>query len=83
MYTYLPKGVCTTKVDFEVKDNKIFNVNFKGGCSGNLLGIGRLIDGMDINDAHARLNGIKCGYKNTSCPDQLAKAIYELVIAKP
>lgn len=82
MYTFLPKGVCTTKVDFDVKDNKIFNVSFKGGCSGNLLGISSLIEGMDINEVFRRLNGIKCGYKNTSCPDQLSKAIHELVMKK-
>ena len=82
MYTFLPEGVCSSRVEFDVKDNKIVDVCFTGGCSGNLQGIASLIDGMDVNEAFIRLNGIKCGYKNTSCPDQLSKAIYELVIKK-
>ena len=74
---YKTKGVCSQKIDFEVKDNKVYNVKFLGGCNGNLQGIGALIEGMDIDEAISRLAGIRCGFKNTSCPDQLASALME------
>ncbi len=72
---YKTKGVCSQKIDFEVRDNKVYNVKFLGGCNGNLQGIGALVEGMDIDEAIARLSGIRCGFKNTSCPDQLALAL--------
>ncbi len=72
---YKTKGVCSQKIDFEVRDNKVYDVKFLGGCNGNLQGIGALVEGMDIDEAIARLSGIRCGFKNTSCPDQLANAL--------
>ena len=74
---YRPRGVCSQEINFEIEDNKVKNVSFIGGCSGNLQGIGRLIEGMDVNEAISRIEGIRCGYKATSCPDQLAKALKE------
>lgn len=74
---YKPKGVCSREIDFEIDDHKVRNVSFIGGCSGNLQGIGRLIEGMDVNEAISRIEGIHCGSKATSCPDQLAKALKE------
>ena len=74
---YRPRGVCSQEINFEIEDNKVKNVSFLGGCSGNLQGIGRLIEGMDVNEAISRIEGIRCGYKATSCPDQLAKALKE------
>ncbi|MBE5934874.1 MAG: TIGR03905 family TSCPD domain-containing protein [Lachnospiraceae bacterium] len=69
------KGTCSTKIQFDVIDNKVTSVSFTGGCNGNLKGISSLIEGMDINEAIKRLEGITCGFKSTSCPDQLATAL--------
>lgn len=74
---YRPKGVCSQSIDFDIEDNKVKNVSFVGGCSGSLQGISRLIEGMDVNEAISRIEGIRCGFKSTSCPDQLAKALKE------
>lgn len=74
---YRPKGVCSQSIDFDIEDNKVKNVSFVGGCSGNLQGISRLIEGMDVDEAISRIEGIRCGFKSTSCPDQLAKALKE------
>ena len=74
---YTPKGVCSQKIHFDIVDHKVRNVSFRGGCNGNLQGISRLIDGMDVDEAISRLDGIRCGFKTTSCPDQLAKALKE------
>ena len=74
---YRPKGVCSQSIDFDIEDNKVKNVSFVGGCSGNLQGISRLIEGMDVNEAISRIEGIRCGFKSTSCPDQLAQALKE------
>lgn len=76
--SYRPKGVCSQLMDVEVENGKIVSVDIKGGCSGNLQGISRLVQGMDVNEAISKLEGIRCGFKNTSCPDQLAKALKEL-----
>ena len=73
--TYKTKGVCSQKIDFEIVDNKVTNVQFMGGCNGNTQGVARLVEGMDVNEAITRLEGITCGPKSTSCPDQLAKAL--------
>ena len=62
-------------ISFEVEDNKVSNVQFFGGCNGNLKGIGSLVEGMNIDEVIARVEGIKCGMKSTSCPDQLAQAL--------
>lgn len=69
------QGVCSREINFEVKDNKVVNVEFVGGCAGNTQGVARLIEGMNIDDAIARMEGIHCGPRPTSCPDQLAKAL--------
>ncbi|HJD02088.1 MAG TPA: TIGR03905 family TSCPD domain-containing protein [Candidatus Mediterraneibacter excrementavium] len=74
---YTPKGVCSQNIHFDIVDHKVRNVSFRGGCNGNLQGISRLIDGMDVDEAISRLDGIRCGFKATSCPDQLAKALKE------
>lgn len=82
MYEYKTKGVCSKGITFAVKDDKIINVEFDNGCTGNLKGIGTLVEGMEINDVVNKLKGIDCGGKGTSCPDQLARAIEELVTTK-
>ena len=74
-YTYKTKGTCSQMISFEIEDNKVKNVSFLGGCNGNLKGIGALVEGMDIDDVISRVEGIKCGMKATSCPDQLAQAL--------
>lgn len=76
---YRPQGVCSQQIHFDIIDNKVRNVSFVGGCTGNLQGISRLIDGMDVNEAISRIEGIRCGFKSTSCPDQLAKALKSAV----
>ena len=68
-------GVCSSSIEFDVKDNKITNVHFIGGCSGNTQGVARLIEGMDVDEAISRIDGIHCGARPTSCPDQLARAL--------
>ena len=74
-YTYKTKGTCSQMISFEVEDNKVKNVQFFGGCNGNLKGIGKLVEGMDIDEVISRVEGICCGMKATSCPDQLAQAL--------
>lgn len=74
---YKTSGVCSREINFEVVDGKLHNVSYVGGCNGNLQGIGRLVEGMDIDEAIKRLEGIRCGFKSTSCPDQLSKALKE------
>ena len=78
MYIYKTSGVCSTETHIDVKDDKIENVNFVRGCAGNLLGISSLVKGMNVNDAIDKLQGIQCGSKGTSCPDQLAKALLSM-----
>ncbi len=77
--TFKPQGVCSQKIDFEIEDGKVTNVHFLGGCNGNTQGISRLIEGMDVKEAISRLEGIQCGFKGTSCPDQLAKALKQAI----
>lgn len=72
---YKTSGTCSQLIDFEVEDDVIKSVAFTGGCNGNLKGISALVSGMKIDDAISKLKGIKCGMKNTSCPDQLARAL--------
>ena len=74
-YTYYPRGVCSQRMDLEVEDGVIRRVEVLGGCSGNLQGISRLVVGMRAEEAIRRMEGIRCGGKPTSCPDQLAKAL--------
>ncbi len=74
-YQYRTQGTCSEMIEFEIVDGKLHNVQFYGGCHGNLQGIGKLVEGMDANEVIAKLGEIRCGYKDTSCPDQLSKAI--------
>ena len=74
-YEYKTKGTCSSRILFDIEDGKLRNVEYIGGCSGNLQGIGRLVEGMPVDEVISRLRGIRCGYKPTSCPDQLAIAL--------
>ena len=74
-FEYKTKGTCSQHILFEVEEGKLKNVQFIGGCNGNLKGIGSLVDGMEIDDVISRLEGTTCGMKSTSCPDQLAQAL--------
>lgn len=74
-YEYKTKGTCSQRILFEIEDNKLMNVEFIGGCNGNLQGISKLVEGMDVDEVIARIEGIHCGMKPTSCPDQLAAAL--------
>ncbi len=72
---YTTRGVCSRSIEFDVVDNKVTGVKFEGGCSGNTQGVAALVEGMDVQEAIRRMKGIKCGFKPTSCPDQLAAAL--------
>ena len=74
---YKTSGTCSSAIDFEVEDGIVKNVKFIGGCNGNTQGISKLVEGMPVDEVISRLEGIKCGFKSTSCPDQLAKALQE------
>lgn len=74
-FSYTPTGVCSKLINIEVEDGIVKNVEYIGGCNGNLKGIGALVKGMKVQDVIGRLENIKCGFKNTSCPDQLAQAL--------
>ncbi len=74
-HIYRPRGVCSSRMSVEIEDGIIRNVTISGGCSGNLQGISKLVVGMDANEAISRMEGIKCGMKQTSCPDQLSLAL--------
>jgi len=75
MNSYKTDGVCSTEIKFEIDDNKIIDVEFVSGCNGSLKGIGLLIKGMDVEDVIERVKGTTCKHKDTSCPDQLARAL--------
>ena len=79
MYEYKTQGVCAQKINFDIVDTDgrkvVSNVKFTGGCNGNTQGVARLVEGMEVHEAISRMEGIKCGFKATSCPDQLALAI--------
>ena len=72
---YKTRGTCSREISFDVVDNKVTNVRFLGGCSGNTKGVSALVEGMDVNEAIKRMDGIDCAGRGTSCPDQLAKAL--------
>ena len=76
-YEYKTKGTCSQRILFEIEDGIISNVQFIGGCNGNLKGISSLVEGMDVDEVIKRVEGIHCGMKPTSCPDQLATALKE------
>ena len=77
-YEYKTKGTCSQKIFFDLENGKVTNVQFLGGCNGNLKGIAALVEGMDMDEVISRVEGIRCGMKNTSCPDQLAQALKEV-----
>lgn len=76
-YEYKTKGTCSQRIFFDVEEGKVKNVQFVGGCNGNLKGIAALVEGMSVEEVISRVEGIRCGMKATSCPDQLAKALKE------
>ncbi len=78
-YRYKTRGVCSREILFDVEDGKVCNVRFVGGCNGNTQGIAKLVDGMDANEVVARLRGVSCNGRGTSCPDQLATAITQAI----
>lgn len=74
-FEYTPKGVCSRKFTIQVEDGKIGDIAIVGGCSGNLQGLAALLKGMQVEEAIQRMEGIRCGFKSTSCPDQMAQAL--------
>ena len=74
-FSYKPQGVCSRALDFEIEDGVVKNVSFMGGCNGNLKGIAALCEGKPVQEIIDALSGIRCGFKQTSCPDQLARAL--------
>ena len=74
-YEYNPQGVCSKKIEFDIVDGKLSNVKYTGGCDGNLKAVSKLVEGMEVEEVIKRCKGIKCGFKNTSCTDQLVKAL--------
>ena len=79
MYNYRTKGTCSSNIELEVEDGIIKDIAFWGGCNGNLQGISKLVIGQRAEDVIPKIEGIRCGYKNTSCPDQLAKALKQAI----
>lgn len=77
-YSYRTSGTCSSQIDLEVEDGILKEVHFIGGCNGNLKGISALVKGMKVEEVISRLEGIRCGYKSTSCPDQLCQALKTL-----
>lgn len=80
--TYRTSGTCSREINIEVEDGKIKSVKFVGGCHGNTQGISRLVEGMPVEEVIAKLKGIRCGFKPTSCPDQLARALEKYLSEK-
>ncbi len=78
-YTYTPTGVCSRKFEIDLDGNKIKSIKVIGGCPGNTIGLAKLLEGMDVNEAISKLKGIKCGMRSTSCPDQIAKALEKII----
>lgn len=74
-FTYAPKGVCSTKITFDIENNIITNIEFTGGCNGNLKAVSKLCDGMTVDEIEKKLSGNTCGWRDTSCADQFAKAV--------
>ena len=74
-HSYKTRGTCSRQIDFEIENGMVKNVSFFGGCNGNLKGIGALVEGRPAEEVIALLKGMRCGFKNTSCPDQLAQAL--------
>lgn len=74
-YSFRPSGVCARAISFEIDGDVVKNIVFSGGCSGNTQGVAALAEGMTVSEITEKLSGIRCGFKHTSCPDQLAKAV--------
>ena len=74
-YTYKTSGTCSQQIIFDIEEGKVHNLHFIGGCNGNLQGIGKLVEGMNVDEVISRVEGISCGGRPTSCPDQLARAL--------
>lgn len=81
-YEYKPRGVCSQNISFDIEDGIVKNLEFRGGCNGNLQGIAMLVEGMPVDKVVERLQGIRCGFRATSCPDQLSKALTEALSKK-
>lgn len=81
-YTLYPKGVCSTQIDLDVTDGKIHNLSYTGGCNGNLKALGAMCEGASAEEVIRRLSGITCGYKATSCSDQLARLLQDAIKKK-
>ena len=82
-YSYTTHGTCSRRIDFDIDDdNTVHNVHFTGGCNGNLAGISSIVEGMDAEEIIDRFDGIRCGFKQTSCPDQFAEALREALEKK-
>ena len=81
-YTLYPKGVCSTQIDLDVTDGKIYNLSYTGGCNGNLKALGAMCEGASAEEVIRRLSGITCGYKATSCSDQLARLLKDAMKKK-
>ena len=75
MHSYTPSGICATQIDFDIRDGKVYDISFTNGCPGNHLGLASLAEGMPVKEVIKRLEGIHCGQRQTSCPDQLAQAL--------
>ena len=80
MFTFYPEGVCSMMIEIELDGDVIKDVVFTGGCNGNLTGISKLIKGMKADEVIEKLEGTRCGFKDTSCPDQLSKALREAIV---
>ena len=76
-HIYKTKGTCSSTISFELRDGKVYNVKFTGGCNGNLKAVSALVEGLTVEEIEARVKGIRCGFKSTSCSDQLAIAVRE------
>ncbi len=74
-YTYRTKGTCSSQITFEIRDGRVYNVKFTGGCNGNLKAVSALVEGLTVEEVEKRVKGIRCGFKSTSCSDQLATAL--------
>ena len=81
-YEYKTKGTCSQRILFDITDGKVTNVQFIGGCNGHLQGISKLVEGMEVTEVIQKIEGIHCGFKPTSCPDQLATAIRQALESK-
>jgi uncharacterized protein (TIGR03905 family) len=76
-FEYKTRGTCSSRILFDIEDGRLRNLEFIGGCNGNLQGLGRLTEGMDVDEVISKLQGIRCGMKQTSCPDQLSRALIQ------